>query len=177
MRGRSTAGRPVRTSFLFGSPDLYRWADGNPRLRMTRTEVLNDPSRIAANPAMLSINMAMQVDLHDQANASHVDGAVHSGFGGQPDFVTGSLHSPGGLAVVVLHSWHGPTDSSCVVPTLTGPATSFQHSAIVSEQGCASIFGRSARAQARLIIDHVAHPRAHDSLRQASDRSVAATAG
>jgi hypothetical protein len=34
---------PVISSFLFGSPELYTWADRNPRLRMTRTETVNDP--------------------------------------------------------------------------------------------------------------------------------------
>ena len=41
--------RPIVCSFLFGSPELYEWVDQNPRLRMTRTETTNDPSRIAAH--------------------------------------------------------------------------------------------------------------------------------
>ncbi len=45
---------PIVCSFLFGSPELYDWVDGNPRLRMTRTETTNDPSRIAAHPGMIS---------------------------------------------------------------------------------------------------------------------------
>jgi acyl-CoA hydrolase len=44
--------------------------------------------------------------------------------------------------------------------------TSFQHSAVVTEQGCAHIFGRSQRAQARLIIDQAAHPDAREQLRE-----------
>ncbi len=161
-------GRPIQTSFLFGSSELYEWADANPRLQMIRTEVLNDPARIANNPAMVSVNMAMQIDLFAQANASFVGGVVHSGFGGQADFVIGALHSPGGHAVVALHSWHEKSDSSCVLPILDNPVTSFQHSAIVSDQGCAEIFGRSEQAQARLIIERVADPRARDKLLDAA---------
>jgi acyl-CoA hydrolase len=156
--------RPIRASFLFGSPELYAWADGNPRLHMTRTEVINDPLRIAAQPAMLSINTAMQVDLFAQANASFICDSIYSGFGGQPDFVTGALHSTGGHAVVALHSWHDKSDSSAVLPILTNPVTSFQHTAIVSDQGCAELFGRSEHEQARCIIDRVADPRARDLL-------------
>ena len=85
---------PVFTSFLIGSPELYEWADGNEQLQMVRTETVNDPARIAAHPCMLSVNTAMQVDLFAQANAGFVDGCIHSGFGGQPDFVSGALHSP-----------------------------------------------------------------------------------
>ncbi len=162
--GSLDVGRPIRTSFLSGSSELYEWADANPRLQMIRTEVINDPARIANNPAMMSVNMAMQVDLFAQANASFVGGVVHSGFGGQADFVIGALHSPGGHAVIALHSWHEKTGTSSVLPILNNPVTSFQHSAIVSDQGCAEIFGRSEQAQARLIIERVADPRARDEL-------------
>jgi len=55
--------RPIVCSFLFGSPELYSWVDENPRVRMTRTEIANDPSRIAAHSAMVSVNTALQVDL------------------------------------------------------------------------------------------------------------------
>ncbi len=170
--GSLDPGRPIQASFLFGSPELYEWAHLNPRLRMTRTEVVNDPARIASNPAMVSINTCMQVDLFAQANASFVRGEVYSGFGGQPDFVLGALHSPGGHAVVALRSWHDKSDSSAVLPILTNPATSFQHSAIVSEHGIAEIFGHSQRAQARLIIDEVADPRARDDLHAAISARV-----
>ena len=136
--------RPLRASFLFGSPELYEWVDDNPQVWMTRTEVVNDPARIAAQPGMLSINTALQVDLYDQANASYVRERIYSGFGGQPDFVTGALHSPGGHAVVALRSWHDKTGSSNVIPMLRDPATSFQHSVIVTEHGAAEVFGRSS---------------------------------
>jgi acyl-CoA hydrolase len=158
--------RPIACSFLFGSHELYTWVDRNPRLRMTRTETTNDPSVIAARPAMISINTALQVDLQDQAGASHIAGRLYSGFGGQPDFVEGALHSSGGHAVIALRSWHEPSDSSTIVPQLSDPVTSFQHSAVVTEQGCAQIFGRSQRAQARLIIEHAAHPNAREQLRE-----------
>jgi len=158
--------RPIVCSFLFGSPELYSWVDQNPRLRMTRTEVANDPANIAAHSAMVSVNTALQVDLSDQAGASHINGRLYSGFGGQPDFVTGALHSPGGHAVIALRSWHEHSDSSTIVPRLSDPVTSFQHSAVITEQGCAHVFGRSERAQARLIIDQAAHPDARDELRE-----------
>lgn len=147
-------------SFIWGSQELYSWADRNPRVRLLRTETTNDPSVIAANPAMLSINTALQIDLFAQANTSYVDGRIYSGFGGQPDFVVGALHSKGGQAVIALPAWHDKTGTSTVVPLLQVPAGSFQHSAIVTEQGCAHVFGRSQRGQARLLIEQAADPRA-----------------
>jgi acyl-CoA hydrolase len=165
-RGALDARRPIVCSFMFGSAELYQWAAENPRLRMTRTETTNDPSLIAAQPAMTSINTALRVDLCDQAGASHIDGRLYSGFGGQPDFVDGALHSSGGHAVIALRSWHEPSASSTIVPRLSDPVTSFQHTAVVTEQGAAHVFGRSERAQARLIIDHAAHPDAREELRE-----------
>lgn len=158
--------RPIVCSFLFGSPELYSWVDQNPRLRMTRTEVANDPARIAEHAAMVSINTALQIDLSDQAGASHIGGRLYSGFGGQPDFVSGALHSPRGHAIIALRSWHERSDSSTIVPRLEQPVTSFRHSAVITEQGCAQIFGRSERAQARLIIEQAAHPDAREELRE-----------
>jgi acyl-CoA hydrolase len=166
--GALHAEEPVCTSFLMGSAELYRWADRNENLRMLRTETVNDPARIAAHPCLLSVNAAMQVDLFAQANASFVDGRIHSGFGGQPDFVSGALHSPGGHAIVALHAWHEKTDSSTVLPVLTNPVTSFQHSAVISEHGCAELFGRSQHAQAQLLIEQVADPRARARLSEAA---------
>ena len=161
---------PVVASFLAGSPALYTWANDNDGLRLVRTETVNDPARIAAHPRFLSVNAAMQVDLFAQANASFVHNRIHSGFGGQPDFVTGALHSAGGHAVIALHAWHDRSDTSTVVPVLTDPVTSFQHSAVVSEHGCAELFGRSEHAQAHLLIDHVADPRARAQLAEAAAR-------
>lgn len=164
-RGSLDTSRQIACSFLFGSQELYRWVDSNPSVRLFRTETSNDPTRIAARPAMVSVNAALQLDLFDQAGASHIDGRVYSGFGGQPDFVTGALRSPGGQAIIALRSWHEGSGSSTIVPLLREPATSFQHSAIVTEHGCAELLGRSQRAQARLIVERAAHPDARDELR------------
>jgi acyl-CoA hydrolase len=166
--GALDARTPVTASFAFGSPELYEWADRNPRVRMLRTEKTNDPALIARHPRMMSVNGALQVDLFAQANAARVHGIIYSGFGGQTDFVVGALHSHGGRAVIALPSWHPKADVSTVVPRLAGPVTSFQHSFIVSEQGTAAVWGHDASAQADQIISHVAHPSARDGLRQAA---------
>jgi acyl-CoA hydrolase len=165
--GALAPGQPVTASFAFGSADLYAWMDRNPDVRMLRTETTNDPARIARQPRMISVNGALQVDLFAQANANWVAGKIHSGFGGQTDFVVGALHSPGGLAVIALPSWHPKADVFTVVPRLDGPVTSFQHSYIVSEQGTAAIWGHDSFGQAEQIISQVAHPSVRERLRQA----------
>jgi acyl-CoA hydrolase len=164
--GALDPGRPIVASFMFGSEELYRWADGNERIRMLRTETVNDPAHISANPLMVSINSALEVDLFAQANASSVHTRTYSGFGGQPDFVVGALHSRGGQAMIALRSWHPRAGCSTIVPMLSGPATSFQHTAVVTEQGTALLWGRDQGAQAGELIEHAADPRARDGLRE-----------
>ncbi|QDO88274.1 acetyl-CoA hydrolase [Ornithinimicrobium ciconiae] len=162
--GALDAEHPLTTSFLFGSPELYAWLDGNRRVHLQRTERTNDPGLIAQQRLMTSINTALEVDLFGQANASRINARIHSGIGGQTDFIVGALHSPGGQAIMALRSWHPKADVSTIVPLLDEPVTSFQASAIVTEQGVAPLFGRSEREQAANLIEAAAHPRVRDEL-------------
>ena len=156
--------RPITSSFLFGSPELYEWVDRNPRVQMARTETTNDPGLIARNHAMTSINTALQVDLLGQANASRIHARIYSGFGGQTDFIVGALHSRDGQALIALRSWHPRAHRSTIVPLLDEPVTSFQMTAVVTEQGVAGVFGHDQQAQARNLIEHAAHPDVREEL-------------
>lgn len=154
------------SSFVFGSPELYAWLDGNRRVRMLRTERTNDPAQISRNRMMTSINTALQVDLFGQVNASRLHNRIYSGFGGQTDFVVGAVHSPGGRAVMALRSWHPKAEVSSIVAMLDEPVTSFQPSTVVTEQGRAELWGRTAAEQAAELIDNAAHPRVREELRE-----------
>ena len=167
-RGALDSDVPVTASFIFGSRDLYDWVDLNKRIRMLRTEKTNAPGEIARQARMTSVNAAMQVDLFDQANASRVKGCIYSGIGGSTDFIVGSLHSRGGQSFMALASWHRKADVSTIVPIITEPVTSFQHSFVATENGLAQCFGRSQNEQARNIIEHAAHPSVRDELRDAA---------
>lgn len=148
----------LTASFCFGSRRLYDWVDRNPRVQMLRTEKTNSPALIAANRQMTSVNSALEVDLFGQANASRINARIYSGYGGQTDFIVGALHSPGGQAFIALRSWHPRADCSSVVPLLDEPVTSFQQTAVVTEQGVAKLLGYDEKTQARHIIEHAAHP-------------------
>lgn len=150
--------RFVTASFAAGSTDLLEWAHLNKQVLMLRTETINSPANVAKQPGMTSINTAMQVDLFAQANASRRKARIHSGFGGQTDFIVGALHAPGGQAIMALRSWHPKANVSTIVPLIEEPLTSFQPSAIITEQGIAEISGRPEKEQARSIIENAAHP-------------------
>jgi acyl-CoA hydrolase len=155
---------PITASFLFGSEELYRWVHRNPRVRMLRTETTNEPANIARNPSMVSVNTALQVDLFAQANASRINARIYSGFGGQTDFIVGALHSPGGQALMALRSWHPKADVSTIIPLVDEPVTSFQPTAVVTEQGVADIWGYDERSQARHLIEEAANPVVREEL-------------
>lgn len=154
----------IVSSFVFGSEELYAWLDRNPRVRLRRTEVTNSPALIAQQPGMTSVNTALQVDLFDQANASRINARIYSGFGGQTDFTVGATHSSGGQAFMALRSWHPRADVSTIVPLVEEPVTSFQHSAVVTEQGLARMTGRNEKDQAAQLITQAAHPDVRDEL-------------
>jgi acyl-CoA hydrolase len=166
-RGALDKDHPLTASFLFGSQELYEWLHLNQSVHMLRTEKTNDPGLIAKQPNMTSINAALEVDLHDQANASFVRGEVYSGFGGSTDFIVGALHAQGGQSFMALASWHEKANASTIVPKLRENVTSFQHSYVVTEHGLAACFGRPEKEQARNLIS-IAHPDARAELTAAA---------
>jgi acyl-CoA hydrolase len=142
--------RYVVASFAMGSEELLQWT--------------HDPPRISRQPLMTSINTALQVDLFDQANASRINARIHSGFGGQTDFVVGAVHARGGQSMMALKSWHPKANVSTIVPLIDEPVTSFQHTAVITENGIAELYGRSEKEQAAALIENAAHPKVRDEL-------------
>ena len=67
---------------------------------------------------------------------------------------------------MALRSWHPKADVSTIVPLVDEPVTSFQHTAVVTEQGVAEIFGHDEKSQARQLVEHAAHPRVREELRE-----------
>lgn len=157
--------RLVVCSFLLGTQDLYDWVDNNPRVRVMRASRTNDPGLISQQPAMTSVNTALQVDLFGQANASRLNDKIYSGTGGQTDFIVGAMHSPGGHAYLALNSWHPRANVSTIVGKLQEATTSLQMSAVVTEQGLADLYCKTQEEQAWELIEHAAHPNAREGLR------------
>lgn len=158
---------PLIGTFMLGTQEFYDWVDDNPRVRLRRCEVTNDPAIISTLPKVVSVNTAMQVDLFAQTNATRRGDRIYSGTGGSTDFLVGALHSPGGEAIIALRSRHPKAGVSTVVPKIASPVTSHQMSAIATENGIAQVFGNDEDEQARQIIEHAAHPDARDELREA----------
>ncbi len=66
--------------------------------------------------------------------------------------------------MIALRAWHPRADVSTIVAMVDEPVTSFQPSAVITEQGTAELWGRSDREQAAALISEAAHPRVRDEL-------------
>lgn len=135
------------------------------------------PCRLSMVPVLLRRRLRADVVIVHCERTHRCDGRragarrIHPadpGFGGQTDFIVGAMHSPGGHSFIALRSWHPKADVSTVVPRLADTTTSFQQSAIVTEQGIAFLLGNDEKQQATEIIEKAAHPDVRDELRSAA---------
>jgi acyl-CoA hydrolase len=161
-------------TFAAGTPALYEWLDGREEVRFLPVERINDPSIIAGNRSMISINGALSVDLAGQIAADTVDGRQYSGIGGHEDFVNGASFSPGGRSLVCLPSTArvrfdgGERRVSRLVPGFP-PGTAIttprhQVDVVITEWGAAELAGRTVDERAAALAE-LAHPDFRDELR------------
>lgn len=150
-----------------GTRQMYRYMDDNPSMESYPVSYTNDPSVIARNDNMISINSIIQVDLLGQCNAESLGGSQYSGAGGQLDYVRGAYNSKGGKSILAFYSTAKSGQVSRVVPRLgsgaaiTTPRMDVHY--LVTEYGVVNLKGRSTRDRALDIIS-IAHPRFREAL-------------
>ncbi len=148
-------GKMVATFFM-GTEKLYAFVHNNPMVQMYPVNVTNNPSNIALNDNMVSINSALQVDLTGQAASESIGYRQFSGTGGQADFVRGAAWSKGGRSILAFHSTAADGKVSRIVPHLDeGAAVTTTRSDIhfvVTEYGIADLRGKSIPDRARELI-------------------------
>ncbi len=163
--------RRVVTSFAMGSERLQRFVDKNPLVEFHPTSVVNDANEIRKQHCMTAINGAIEIDLTGQVCADSIGERIFSGIGGQMDFVQGSLHSPGGKAIIALPSTARGGTVSRIVPRLSpgaGVVTTRGHVQwIVTEHGAVDLRGQSLRRRAELLVS-IAHPEFRSDLEAAA---------
>lgn len=139
----------------------YKWMSNNPLIEMYDVEYVHNPTVIAQNENMVSINSVLQVDLTGQITCETQFGPrMINGPGGQLDFHLGAFMAKGGRAISVLRSL-AFGGSSTIVPHLaegslvTIPRQFADY--VVTEYGIASLAGKSHRERAEELIA-IAHP-------------------
>jgi 4-hydroxybutyrate CoA-transferase len=157
--------------FLMGTRRLYDFVDGNPAVDMRPVDYTNSVTVAGRVEKLVSINSAIQVDLHGQVCADVLGGRQYSGVGGQVDFVRASSLSPGGRSIIALPSTaRGGTVSRIVGRLEPGACVTTSRNDVhwvVTEHGAADLRGKSVRARARALLE-IAHPDFRESIAAAA---------
>jgi len=151
----------IVVTFMMGTQAFYQWTDDNPMIEMRTVDYVNDPSVIARNDNLISINSAIEVDLLGQVCADTMGFHQFSGVGGQVDFVRGARLSVGGKAIIALPSTARNGEISritaCLKPGSAVTTSRNDVDYIVTDYGIAGLRGRTTRERAQALIK-IAHP-------------------
>lgn len=153
-RGKTTA------AFVMGTQKLYDFIHDNPAVILLEAGYVNNPRNIARNKKVTAINSAVEIDLTGQVCADSIGSHIISGVGGQIDFIRGASLSEGGKPIIAL-----PSRTNKGIPRLVpqlkqgaGVVTTRAHvHYVVTEYGCADLFGKTIHERALALID-IAHP-------------------
>lgn len=156
-------------NFAMGSRRLYDWLDDNVAVEFQRGSWVTNPSVVAQNSKMVSINTCFMVDFTGQVASESIGTNQYSGTGGQSDTATGAVESLDGLgkSIIACYSSAKNDTVSAIVPTLPeGTAVTLHRSTVdyvVTEFGIASLRGATVRERTLELIS-VANPAFRDEL-------------
>jgi acyl-CoA hydrolase len=162
-------------TFAGGSQRQYAFLHRNTGVKIRPVDYTNDPTIIARNERVVSINNTTQIDLQGQV-ASESDGHRHlTGTGGQLQFVRGAYASRGGKTFICLASTyerHGQRKSRIVLNltegnVVTTPRTDTMY--VVTEYGIVNLKGKSVAERAQALIS-IAHPDFREELEREARR-------
>jgi len=152
-------GKSVCT-FMMGSQKLYDFVHDNPSVFVLAADYVNNPTLIARNRKVVSVNSAVEIDLSGQVCADSIGSKIISGVGGQIDFIRGATLSKGGKAIIAITS-RTKKGQSRIVASLqagAGVVTTRAHANyVVTEYGIVELFGKTIGERARALIS-IAHP-------------------
>jgi acyl-CoA hydrolase len=156
----------IVTSFCLGSKKLYDFVDDNPSVAFLEIDYVNDTKVIRANPKVVAVNSAIEIDITGQVCADSIGTYQYSGVGGQMDFMRGAALSEGGKPIIAMASSTGK-GASKIVPFLkpgAGVVTTRAHMHyVVTEYGVAYLFGKNLRHRAEALVK-IAHPQHREEL-------------
>ncbi len=157
-------------SLALGSKNLYEYMDGNPDIVFKDVAWTNNPYVIAQNPAVMSINSCLEIDLTGQICADSIGTRIFSGVGGQHDFVYGASLSEGGKSFIAMLSKTGKGKTK-IKPVLTEGGgvvtTRFQANYVVTEYGGVDLRGKNLPERAKALIS-IAAPEFREELSEAA---------
>lgn len=153
-------------SGAIGTEELYEFLNDNPAIEFHPSDYVNDPSIISRHAKMVSMNVAMTIDLTGQVTADALPHNHFSGVTGMLDFMRGAVQSQGGKAILLLPATAMQGKKSRIVPELDDEAVVVPRGDVhyvVSEYGAVNLFGKSLQERAMAMIS-IAHPNFRDEL-------------
>jgi itaconate CoA-transferase len=169
ITGRKKNLHPRKHIFMVaqGTKRMYDFINDNPSMESYPASYTEDPSVIAQNDNMISVNTIIEVDLTGQCNAEYMAGSQFSGTGGQLDFIRGAFNSKRGKSIQAFYSTAKNGKASRIVPRF-GPGTvitipRMDTHYLATEFGVVNLKGKSTRDRALDIIS-IAHPKFRDEL-------------
>jgi itaconate CoA-transferase len=146
-------------TFAMGQQAMYDYLTDNPAIESWPVDYVNDPTIIARNDNVVSVNATIQMDLTGACNSEHMLGHQFSASGGQLDFVRGAYASRGGKSIIAVKSTAAGGTVSRIVPRLDGPVTTprIDTHYVVTEFGMVNLKGLSSTERAGALIE-LAHP-------------------
>jgi acyl-CoA hydrolase len=154
-------------AFALGSRKLYDFMDDNQSVEIRSVDYVNDPSVIARNDKVISVNAGLEIDFLGQVSAETLGGRPYSSTGGQVDFVRGAQMSPGGRSFITMPSTAQKGELSRINPVLArgSVVTTSKNDVdcVVTEYGMARLKGKTWSQRAKALIA-VAHPKFREAL-------------
>ncbi len=148
------------SSFAIGTKQLYDYLNDNPAFSFLESSYVNDTRNIRANPGVVAINSAIEIDITGQVCSDSIGYQQYSGVGGQMDFIRGAALSENGKPIIAMTSVTSKGKSK-IVPHLAegaGVVTTRAHvHYVITEYGIASLFGKNLHQRAVALLN-IAHP-------------------
>jgi acyl-CoA hydrolase/GNAT superfamily N-acetyltransferase len=152
-------GKLVASSAI-GTQMLYEFLHDNPAVDFRPSDYVNNPGIISRHHRMVSMNVAMAMDLTGQVAADALSHNYYSGVTGMLDFVRGAARAEDGKSIIMLTSTSISDGKSRIVPMLEDTAVVVPRGDVhylVTEYGAVNLFGKSLQERAMAMIS-IAHP-------------------
>ncbi|MGD9875349.1 GNAT family N-acetyltransferase [Desulfococcus sp.] len=155
-------------SAAIGGEVLYEFLHDNPSVDFRPSDYVNDPAIIARHHRMVSMNVALAMDLTGQVAADALPRTYFTGVTGINDFIRGAALAEGGKSILMFASTSGSGEdqTSRVVPSLGDTAVVVPRGDVhyvVTEYGAVNLFGKSLQERALAMIS-IAHPEYREEL-------------
>jgi len=160
----------IITAFAVGTNQFYKDLDRNEMFEFKEVHWVNQPSTIAQNDGMISINTTLVMDLTGQAASESIGIKQYSGTGGQVNFNQGAKMAKGGKRILAVASTYTDKNGqlqSKILPNLplgsivTTSRNEVQY--VCTEYGVVDLSFESINKRVKRLIS-IAHPQFRDEL-------------